>query len=226
MDKKELINDMNAQACGIIRQKLCDAVELSESEAEHISSCERCAGYFDSIEESVSSSAAFKLIRLKNVAINNNFARRRFDSYQYKKRTAVYLNFASYAAVLTLCVVFLWFASDSIEKLYFTNDISLSKTEELNDKTLVLYSAYLKNINADFGNAYENLAETEYSESFSAVEFRMEEGARSEESDELYDIKIFDDSDGGRLALNLGTELNDYYTRNLEYLSENNENLY
>jgi len=225
-EKKEFKNEINDQACVIIRQKLLDGVEISESEAGHVSNCELCAACFASIKESVAASAAVKIIRLNNVGINSNFARRHFDSYRYKKRTAVFVNFAAYAAVLTLCVGFLWFASESIDRLYFSNDVSLSQTEEINNKTSVLYSAYLKNTNSDFGKAYENLSSDEYSESFFALEFSMVENGRADETEDIYEINIFDDSDGGRLALNFGAELNDYYSRNLEYLSENNENLY
>lgn len=224
-EKKELNNDnISLSPCSGVRAKLEAAQELSGSEIDHLQCCRECSAFFQRIEDSVSGCAHEKLLKLNRVQLSGSFANRHADSYNRKKRSFFFAHASAYAMVLVLLAGFMWMASSSLYNAKNSDYVDLERSEEIQKRSYVSYSAYLKGLDEYYERVYESAGEIEYSQNliFGGDQV-FSSGAQNFDEDVFAGGTFFEDYEAGMLAQNTGSDLGDYYTESIRYLSDYTE---
>lgn len=223
-EKIELKKDrMSSDICSAVRSKLEAAVELGGPEIDHLQGCRECSAFFQRIEDEVAGRAHEKIIKLNRISLAGSFACRHSDSYNRKKRSFFFAHASAYALVLVFLAGFMWMASSSLYNTKNSDYLDLDRSEEIQTRTYISYSAYLKNLNDYYERVYENDLETEYSRDFIAGEQQVfDSGGEDFDTESLSGGVIFGEYESGILAQNAGNDLSDFYMESIRYLSDSN----
>jgi hypothetical protein len=224
-EKKELKKDqMSPDICSAVRAKLEAALELGGPEVDHLQNCRECSAFFQRIEDRVAGLAHEKILKLNRIKLAGSFAGRHSDSYNRKKRSFFFAHASAYALVLVFLAGFMWMVSSSLYNTKNSDYVDLERSEEIQKRSYISYSAYLKGLNEYYERVYENEYETEYSQSFiSGGEQVLASGAQDSDADVFGGVIIFEDYESGILAQNTVNDLGDYYVESIRYLSDYNE---
>ncbi len=223
-EKIELKKDqMSSEICSAVRAKLEAAVELGGSEIDHLQGCRECSAFFQRIEDEVAGRAHEKLLKLNRISLAGSFAGRHSDSYNRKKRSFFFAHASAYALVLVFLAGFMWMASSSLYNTKNSDYVDLERSEEIQTRSYISYSAYLKNLNDYYEKVYENDQETEYSQELIAGDEQVfASGGGEFDAESLSGGVIFGEYESGILAQNAGNDLGDYYMESIRYLSDSN----
>ena len=223
-EKNELKKDqMSTDICSAVRAKLEAALELGGPEVDHLQNCRECSAFFQRIEDAVSGCAHEKLLKLNRIKLAGSFAGRHSDSYNRKKRKSFFEHASAYALVLVFLAGFMWMASSSLYNTKNSDYVDLERSDEIQKRSYVSYSAYLKNLNDYYEQVYENDQETEYSQNYIAGDEQVfASGGQEFEAESFSGGVFFGEYESGILALNAGNDLSDYYIESIRYLNDYN----
>ncbi|EKD69445.1 MAG: hypothetical protein ACD_47C00118G0001 [uncultured bacterium] len=128
--------------------------------------------------------------------------------------------------VLVLLAGFMWMASSTLYNTKNSDYVDLERSEEIQKRSYISYSAYLKGLNEYYERIYESGDETEYSQNFIfSGEQVFVSGVQDSEADVFGGGVFFEDYESGILAQNTGSDLSDYYMESIRYLSDYNESM-
>ncbi len=227
---------LSGDICEIVRLKLETSEELDEKCVEHISKCGRCLGLFQRFEDCVTQSAHIRIIELNRAGVVDNFSRRHYVYCRRKKSAFLWAGASAFAAVTVLFTLILWFIAGFFEGGVSSRGKMIASDEEIQNRSLALYSSYSAAVNKNFDTLYEDVSFNDYSSGDSAAsvfdlsdEFGQTEIYGMEANYES-SFPVFESGSTGEdndiLALNIAAELDYYYTENIRKIDEYNSALY